>query len=222
MTAPHPKSETIAEHIENRKWETEFLSVPFDIDESMNRLTQAALNPSKSYYKNTFRDLGQSAKDDKGYNTDRIKVPAIVLGCQGPKRTKKGNTYYEVTLMDREHSIITRRFDNPINDKLDGIFELMLDECKYYTCDSTKISDIGYKPGANQKNIEHNIATVPGASSKEIVSTMLQAVLEDGSINDMLYINGRFINTVRAKVKDNQHAISSEHIIDDENFERNE
>lgn len=219
-TESAPKPETIAEHIENRKWETEFLSVPFDIDSSMERLNEAAKNPSKPFYKNTFRDLAKSAKDDKGFSADRIKVPAIVLGCQGPKRTKKGNVYYEVTLMDREHSIITRRFDNPVDDKLDGVFELMLDECRYYTCDSTKITSIGYKPEANCANKEHSVSTLPGASSEEIVSTMLQAVLpEDGSIQDMLYINGRFINTVRAKARDGKRT-TSEHIVDDENFER--
>lgn len=117
--------ETTEDVLENRKWETDLLSIPFDIQSSMEAL---------KYCKNkrTFEALKMTVDENGGGKS--IMVPAIVLSVSEAKRTKSsGNVYYDVTLMDRNSNIVVRRFDEKPN-ILQAEFSLPLNENKFFTC----------------------------------------------------------------------------------------
>lgn len=117
--------ETDKEILENRKWEIDLLSFPFDVDKSMKKIMEIK-NPR------TFDNLAVSRADNNNLNT--VVIPAIVLSVSDLKKTKKGTSvYYEVQLMDKNRNIISRRFDNP-PDILDGEFALTINDCRYFTC----------------------------------------------------------------------------------------
>jgi len=123
--------ETEKEILENREKELEKLSIPFSIDESLQKV--------KKYGGKSFKDLLISKEENKNSNT--IMVPAVVLSVSAEKKTKKsGVTYYDVELMDKKGEIITRRFsERP--EVADGIFALPIDGCKFFSTDMSK-----YKP----------------------------------------------------------------------------
>lgn len=117
--------ETSKEIMENRKWEIEFLSLPFTYEESMAKV-KASPNT------HTFEDLKKSISENYGSTT--IRVPVVILSVSDRKTAKSGNsTYFDVLMMDRNGSYLTRRFDTP-PDFLEGEFALTLNECRYYTC----------------------------------------------------------------------------------------
>lgn len=125
-------TENTADILENRKWETELLSVPFDI-----RSSKEALKQNKT--PRTFADLNISKDANGGSNT--VRIPAIILSVSEAKKTKKsGKLYYDVSLMDRESHMIVRRFDAK-PDVLDGEFSITINECRYFTCEMRN-----YKP----------------------------------------------------------------------------
>ena len=126
------KKETPEEILENRKWETEFLSIPFDIEDSRRRVAQCKNTK-------TFGDLKTTMDKNNGSKT--VKIPAVVLSISDLKKTKNNKNYYEVMLMDRNGTIISRRFDSKPC-VLDGEFSLMIDEFKYYTCNLKNYSEI--------------------------------------------------------------------------------
>lgn len=152
--------ETEAQILENRAWEVEMLSTPFDIENSKLRLQQC---------KNqlTFDALEKSISENNGNNT--IYIPAIVLSVSEPKKTKSsGKLYYDVTLMDKTGAIIVRRFDTP-PDVLDGEFKLTLNEVKYYLCYMN-----AYKPLRQQEKRE----TIPFWEANE--RAIIAAVKSNG------------------------------------------
>ena len=150
--------ETPEEILENREWEIDLLSLPFDTEESLEKV-QFCEN------KKTFDDLKISIEANNGFNS--IRIPAVVLSVSDQKKTKSGtNTYYDVTLMDRNRKIITRRFDKK-PDMLDGEFLLMVDECKFYTCNLKNYQELKSKSQMNKK--EFQIPT----NSQEFVNSVI-------------------------------------------------
>jgi len=124
--------ETNKDILENRKWEVEKLSIPFDIEESLNKINALNTNPD-------FSALSVSKEDND--NHSHKMIPAIVLSISAPKKTKKGQTYVNVTLMDKNRDIIERRFDSAPN-VLDGFLNLAIEDCKYYNCKVAEIRPI--------------------------------------------------------------------------------
>ena len=124
--------ETNKDILENRKWEVEKLSIPFDIEDSLNRIN--ALNTNLD-----FSALSVSKEDND--NHSHKMIPAIVLSISAPKKTKKGQEYVNVTLMDKNRDIIERRFDSAPN-VLDGFLNLAIEDCKYYNCKVSEIKPI--------------------------------------------------------------------------------
>lgn len=135
--------ETPLQILENRQWEVEKLGISFDINDSLNKICSVK-------NKNTFKLLALSKEDNNNSNT--ISIPAIIISVSGEKKTKKNSIYYEVTLMDREKNIITRRFNEKPTDILDGIFPIPINECKYF---NIKLSD--YKPIATNTRKSINV-----------------------------------------------------------------
>lgn len=118
--------ETDLEHLENRTWESEMLSIPFDIANSMKKLQNIAQFTKKHCF-DLLRNSDSAVQD--------AKVFAIVLNCSKKKKSKSGkSSYYDVTLMDANYEIINRRFNEPPQ-CLDGIFKVKTDQYKYYICD---------------------------------------------------------------------------------------
>ena len=118
--------ETSPQILENRGWETEFLSLSFDTGDSLQKVKNAK-------NERTFEAL-RSSSDKVGRNS--LRIPCVVLSISGEKKTKtSGRTYYEGTLMDRTGAVIKRRFDRPI-ERLEGEFDLALEDKKFFTCDS--------------------------------------------------------------------------------------
>lgn len=116
--------ETTDEILENRKWEVDALSIPFDIQGSLNRLAECK-------NKATFELLNKTSDSLEGKRN--VWIPAVVLSVSDEKKTKKGNSYYEVSLMDRNMNITTRRFDAK-PEVLDGVFFLTINDCKFFNC----------------------------------------------------------------------------------------
>ena len=150
--------ETDKEVLENRAKEVELLSTAFDIDESKKRLEECK-NPR------TFKAL-QISRDDN-YGQNMVNVPAIVLSVSAEKKTKtSGKSYYEVSLMDREGSIINRRFSSP-PEVLDGQFQLTIEDSKYFTCDMTN-----YKPLLiEKKQDKHEVYSANNANALKALQT---------------------------------------------------
>lgn len=119
------QKETTKETLENRNWEMDFLSIPFDYHDSLEKIR-------KSSNRNTFENLKDSQAD---IGKTEVRVPCVILSISDVKYTKSGNPYYEALLMDRDQNMITRRFDKPI-DLLEGDFPLPIEECRHYTCRS--------------------------------------------------------------------------------------
>lgn len=125
--------ETTQELLENREWEVEMLSIPFDIKDSLKKI-------SSCNNKKTFDSLKTPKKDNHDSNT--MLIPAIILSISKEKKAKKsGKPYYDVMLMDSTKNIITRRFDTK-PDVLDGEFALVLDEVKYFNCSMKEWKEI--------------------------------------------------------------------------------
>lgn len=138
------EKETPAQILENRQWEVDKLGISFDVEESYKKICNLKT-------RNTFKTLEISKADNNNLNS--VSVPAIIISISGEKKTAKGFIYYDVTLMDKEKNIITRRFNQKPTDILDGIFKLPINECKYF---NTKLSE--YKPieSTNRKSISIN------------------------------------------------------------------
>ena len=138
--ATTPEKETTTQTLENRRWEMDFLSVPFDYAESLREIRKAKNNL-------TFDALKKSATETgKNY----VMVPCVVLSVSDVKYSKNGNPYYEALLMDRNQNMITRRFDKPIG-LLHGELPLMLEECRNYTgkADMCRRISVNYGSGSN-------------------------------------------------------------------------
>ena len=170
--------ETPIQILENRGWETEFLSMSFDTGESMKKVRNAV-------NERTFADLKRKV-DSVGKNT--IRIPCVVLSVSGEKKTKSsGRTFYEASLMDRTGAVVVRRFDRPI-ERLEGEFDLTLDDVKHFTCNSNG----------------HNI--IPkDAAPKEIsirnMSSQEKAKLFASGKSRMLFITGGRVSTVIEKTE---------------------
>lgn len=148
--------ETEEEVLENRKWEIEYLSLPFDVESSYRKIK----NCTKT---TTFDDLLKSAKE---LNKNKLYVPAIVLSVSDKKTTKSGKEYYEVMLMDKNRKIITRRFDDKIN-VLEGDFELTLEDGKFFTCKKESIKPIFEKK-------EHKTSYLPPDATNQDIAISLK------------------------------------------------
>ena len=120
--ATNPEKETTTQTLENRRWEMDFLSVPFDYAESLREIRKA---------KNTLT-FDALKKPAAGNGKNYLMIPCVVLSVSDVKYSKNGNPYYEALLMDRNQNMTTRRFDKPIG-LLQGELPLMLEECKNYT-----------------------------------------------------------------------------------------
>ena len=169
------KKESNLEVLENRRWEVEMLSVPFDYSESLAKI-------QKSSNHTTFRDL-QTAYGR--YGRESIPVPCVVLSVSDVKYTKTSKApYYEATLMDREQNIITRRFDK-VPTLLEGEFPLMVEENKFWLCSAdqgTVIAEAG-DSHRNQKNNGYVMA-------KEMTTTEKAAALSRGAMMNRIQIGG--------------------------------
>lgn len=98
----------------NRMQEQSLLGVSFSIQDSLDLIRNTENHGS-------FREL----------HGDKDWVSAVVLNCTGPHKTKKGTTYYRITLEDAYGEIIERRFDAPVT-VLEGRFKVYTEEHKYY------------------------------------------------------------------------------------------
>lgn len=203
--------ETIEECLENRKYEIEMMSIPFDVEDSMRRVEEAD-------NRRTFDDLKvrEPFIDETGKRIDRYRIPAVVLSCIGPKKTQKGNIYYEVQLMDRNRNTITRRFDEPVS-RLDGIFSLTIDGCKFFNNYANQASDIKARPMSNKFNRDHKAFYTSKTSSEEKINTIKKN--KEEVKRKTIYIGGKLkqslIEAPIAQSKD----IKSNHCIDDECFD---
>lgn len=174
-----PEMETNVETLENRRWEMNYLSLPFDYSESLSRIR-------RSSNKCTFEDLKQSSQS---LGSERLKVPCVVLSVGDVQYSKKGTPYYDTLLMDRNQNMITRRFDKPVT-LLDGEFQLTLDECKYYTCKADYGRSITFNKSFGQQ--AEGQKTVSG----KMTSQQIGEKLRNGAMMNRLNIGGnRFVKT---------------------------
>lgn len=181
--------ETPEEILENREWEVEYLSMPFDINDSLELLSQAS-------NKKDFNDLKVS-KEINGSNT--VIIPAIVLSISGEKKTKSGNgSYYDVMLMDRNKNIITRRFSEKPN-CLDGEFPLMIDDCKYFNC---RMKD--YKPLISKSNQKSEYLSADATMQEKIEA------LKNGGRMQHIQVPGRKVSTTISIENNENNSIERE------------
>lgn len=146
-------NETNTEILENRKWEMDYLSIPFCTGESLEKIKQCS-------NKKTFETLHTPVVNEYGLKEEYVWVPAVVLSVSEEKKTKKGKPYVDVALMDRDSNIITRRFTkNP--EVVDGIFKLTKDECKFYLCDTKFTVPVKIENNQNISTFNHTIGIKP-------------------------------------------------------------
>lgn len=174
------KLETVLERQENRAWEKDMLSMPFSIEDSMQRLKNAANTADFSLL--------------KGSRTDLARIPAIVLSVSDVKKTKSGRgEYYEVSLMDRNYNIINRRFDHPLR-VLDGEFLLQPDATQYYTCKESDARNIRLNPVANTEQRPVQVV-LPNTPPEQKLAAILQS--EEVEVKSVYYVNGKKRERIR-------------------------
>ena len=112
--------------IETRRIEMDSLGAVLSVEDSMKKIQINEGDFSLLY----CGDIGE------------VRVPAVVLGCSEKKLTKTSKKpYYEVTLMDKNQEIITRRFDRPVT-CAEGSFLLTTEENKYFICKYNNIQPL--------------------------------------------------------------------------------
>ena len=175
-----PEMETTSETLENRRWEIEYLSIPFDYSSSLEKIR-------KSSNTNTFEDLKQSSQS---IGTDSIRIPCVILAVGEVKYSSKGKPYYETLLMDRNQNLLTRRFDKPLS-VLEGEYPLPLEECKYFTCRTDAGKSITFNKSFGQNTKEQRVIS-RGLSQQQISER-----LNRGAMFNRMNVGGnRYVQTM--------------------------